>query len=575
MQPLTLRIAVTGPRDIAIEDQDALQVQVEALLRRIAAKMGGFEPRLVTGLADGADRIAARAALAVGLEVDALLPMPQSMYRTDFDHASAAEFDALTALPAVSVRELSLPADVESVAAAEPGPDRDACYSHLSERLRDTSNLMLALWDGEDNGLLGGTADTLLRFLGAASGPALDREPVARPRSADGTLTKTSRMAYWIPTGRGGANVEDTGGYLAIGADGELLTVGDLPPAGALAELEELWNYAEDAQANVDPAAHPWGLLSDDLCALRPEIEDELRCLDTEYRRADLLAVHHQALSERLFKAFSLMAGMMGLLFLTYAKIYPGKLFLAGYLALFMAGVVLFWLAGRGRWFTRHLMYRAIAESLRTRFFLTVAGVEAPVIERRLMRLLGVEKITGFSWIDHVLRASVPLAPVTPSDEKASAAWVASAWLKDQRDYFNRKSHTLHHAHHQLERIKQGILAGMVIAIFSLILFKQPLTDTMLMGLSMKTLIVFLLGLIPFWLGVWEIHQGKMATKELGWQYRNQLEHLEEALGDLGRDDRSAHSAAVLEDVAERLLADTYLWTVQRYHREHEPPAAG
>jgi len=24
-----------------------------------------------------------------------------------------------------------------------------------------------------------------------------------------------------------------------------------------------------------------------------------------------------------------------------------------------------------------------------------------------------------------------------------------------------------------------------------------------------------------------------------------------------------------------RLLADTYLWTVQRFHREHEPPAAG
>jgi hypothetical protein len=31
----------------------------------------------------------------------------------------------------------------------------------------------------------------------------------------------------------------------------------------------------------------------------------------------------------------------------------------------------------------------------------------------------------------------------------------------------------------------------------------------------------------------------------------------------------------ILDDTAERLLADTYLWTVQRFHREHEPPAAG
>ena len=31
----------------------------------------------------------------------------------------------------------------------------------------------------------------------------------------------------------------------------------------------------------------------------------------------------------------------------------------------------------------------------------------------------------------------------------------------------------------------------------------------------------------------------------------------------------------ILGETAERLLADTYLWTVQRFHREHEPPAAG
>jgi hypothetical protein len=29
------------------------------------------------------------------------------------------------------------------------------------------------------------------------------------------------------------------------------------------------------------------------------------------------------------------------------------------------------------------------------------------------------------------------------------------------------------------------------------------------------------MGLLPLWLGIWEIYQHRMATKELLWQYRN------------------------------------------------------
>jgi hypothetical protein len=236
---------------------------------------------------------------------------------------------------------------------------------------------------------------------------------------------------------------------------------------------------------------------------------------------------------------------------------------------------VLFSIATRGGWFTRHLMYRAVAESLRTRFYLSVAGVAPRGIEQHLMRLLGVRRIAGFSWIGHILRACTPFELGSTQDPKAGFDWVRKSWIDDQYKYFKRKAHGLHHAHHRLERFKAVILAAMAIAVASLMVFKGYLSETELFGLHLKTYLVFLLGLVPFWLGVWEIYQSKMAIKELGWQYQNQLFHLERAGSALRHPGSAKRSAHILDDTAERLLADTYLWTVQRFHREHEPPAAG
>jgi hypothetical protein len=220
-------------------------------------------------------------------------------------------------------------------------------------------------------------------------------------------------------------------------------------------------------------------------------------------------------------------------------------------------------------------MYRAVAESLRTRFYLTVAGVTPRGIEQHLMRLLGVRRIAGFSWIGHILRACTPFELGATADGPAAFDWVRKTWIEDQHKYFHRKAHALHHAHERLERFKAVILVTMAVAVASLMFFKGFYSEVHIAGLPLKTYMVFLLGLVPFWLGVWEIYQAKMAIKELGWQYQNQLFHLERAAGALRHTVSHKRAIHILDDTAERLLADTYLWTVQRFHREHEPPAAG
>jgi hypothetical protein len=203
-----------------------------------------------------------------------------------------------------------------------------------------------------------------------------------------------------------------------------------------------------------------------------------------------------------------------------------------------------------------------------------VAGIPSRGVEQHLMRLLGVRRIAGFSWIGHILRACTPFELGPAEDPARCVDWVRRTWLEDQHRYFERKSHALHHAHHRLERFKMRVLASMAVAIVALMTLKQAMA-TVVLGLPLKTYVVFLLGLVPLWLGIWEIYQTKMATKELGWQYQNQRFHLERAVRQLEHAGGVKRAAVILGETAERLLADTYLWTVQRFHREHEPPAAG
>ena len=83
------------------------------------------------------------------------------------------------------------------------------------------------------------------------------------------------------------------------------------------------------------------------------------------------------------------------------------------------------------------------------------------------------------------------------------------------------------------------------------------------------------MGLLPFWVGVWELYHNKMATKELLWQFRNQAENFALAEFQLDRAVDLDSKRRIMADIATKALFENYLWTIQRFHREHEPPTAG
>ena len=157
----TFRVGVTGhrPGRLAGSDLSALGATVSAILAAIrtalveAARVAGDPAaasaprlRLVSPLAEGADRLVAISALDMGYELDVPLPFVASEYEKDFDDdGSVAEFRRLIAGDrARSVLELC-----GSRATLE---DRREAYLAVGRMVLDHSDVLIAVWDGEETG---------------------------------------------------------------------------------------------------------------------------------------------------------------------------------------------------------------------------------------------------------------------------------------------------------------------------------------------------------------------------------------------------------------------------------------
>lgn len=160
LPPLGFGIGIVGHRPDRLVDQPAIVRSLERLfsvveraLATVAAKGGhsaGVPLRLVSALAEGADRLAAQVALARDMELVAVLPFTADVYEHDFaDVAARAAFRGLLASA-----QSTVVLDGEVTA-------RERAYDRAGMVLLENVDLLIAVWDGGAGRGRGGTREVI------------------------------------------------------------------------------------------------------------------------------------------------------------------------------------------------------------------------------------------------------------------------------------------------------------------------------------------------------------------------------------------------------------------------------
>jgi hypothetical protein len=110
--------------------------------------------RVISPLAEGADRIVAEAGLKLGAELQCPLPFHAGEYMLDFaDDASKLEFQGL-------LEQASRVFEIDGVRAEE-----NRAYEHAGQVVIAQSDFVLAIWDGEPGQGRGGTPQMIYEAL--------------------------------------------------------------------------------------------------------------------------------------------------------------------------------------------------------------------------------------------------------------------------------------------------------------------------------------------------------------------------------------------------------------------------
>ncbi len=162
---IPLIFAVTGHRDLCSKDIKTIKEKIATLFNEYKTNYPHTPIILLSALAEGADMLAAEVAMEMGISLHQILPYEEEAYLESFkDEESKKLFYTLKAY-ASKCETLEYPTDINV----------NQQYQKLGEYLSDTSNILLALWDGTDTNKEGGTSEVIRYFRSKCEENHFDR----------------------------------------------------------------------------------------------------------------------------------------------------------------------------------------------------------------------------------------------------------------------------------------------------------------------------------------------------------------------------------------------------------------
>jgi hypothetical protein len=141
-----ITIGIIGHRDLSKQKIYQYKQLVFKTLKKL--QVNHHNIKLITPLAEGADRLVVYQALKLNIDFKVVLPMARDEYKKDFNFYSKKEFDKLLKI-SHSTTTLTYRENVS----------RDFKYECVGKYISDNCDILLVLWDGTYNNLQGGTGE--------------------------------------------------------------------------------------------------------------------------------------------------------------------------------------------------------------------------------------------------------------------------------------------------------------------------------------------------------------------------------------------------------------------------------
>ena len=516
-----LVLAATGHRDLRPADLPQLRSAVADVLRLL--RSGNTPIFLLTGLAEGADQLAAEVAWKEGCTLIAALPMPLEIYRKTMSGEAADNLDRLLSLCSFEVpppTEDLVPTEIESNEEV-----RAECYDRLARMLAHHSQALIALWDGKSSQLRGGTA-RLVSYM-------QDGIPDKR-----GETTIGSGPVYHVQTPRQSGN-----------ASGPAFSTEMLTPGTNRKLYLRRWNVLlkDLGRFNALTEETPVGGSQDArlLGKYAEPLSPYLRRLECVYGRADTVSTRANRCRQCLLLGIIAAAVLATSSYAFQADLLPDSVLFWFALPLCVGIALLLHRCGRMLHVeTEYLDARALAEALRVQFFWQLAGVHHAVEEYFLK-----EQRTDLNWVRAGLRNLWLLRCANP--EQISSALdhrgTLTAWVHNQADWYRSKAKRQARSVHRRSRISH--VALIVAVAWSILIPGGILLWARLHGLSTEELVQayhtpyatfhFLLGLPLLLAGAYKLWTEQAGYEEQSREYGYMAEkfsstarELEEHVGD-------------------------------------------
>ena len=542
-----LVVGVTSHRDLVAQDVPMLREQVRETLSSLRATFPELALTIVSPLAEGGDQLVAEVGLELGARLVVPVALPIELYRDDFTNGdSLGRFEDLIAKAQV----VTLPCPASGVEAA--GPARDRQYLMAGLYVANHCHVLCALWDGSDEGGVGGTAHIVRYYLG---GPL----PGAR-RAGDNLRQMLSgdddSLVRHFPVRRDSGTAATPGEPRWLTSSGRVCASAEIP-ADYVRLFVRMQTFERDRQDHVARTQRDWAI----------------DAVERSLQEADAMAVHYQRVMTRALRAIHVLAVLMGVTFLLYSDIGAPDWMLWMFLLFFAFGFMIATSAHQRDWHRKYIDYRALAEGLRVQSFWRRAGLsmtgDPEFAHDNFMQKQDVE----LGWIRNVMR-QVGLMPLPVSSDRSKAVdeviedWVGRPGESGQLAYYERKSSLCARHHTRTRTLGQACLwAGVGISLF-LAAFHAGLDA------GLRNVLVTTMGALSLIAAVREAYSYRKADKELVKQYRFMRRIYRNARVALDAAGSVREKCEILRALGEAALAEHAEWALMHRDRpiEHGRP---